>query len=238
MSSFAQSGLALAAALFVLPAGAPSAGEGPESAQGAILPVPGTYALDPPHTFVYFNAQHKVIGLVRGRFDKAAGTIVVSKDLAECGVDISIDASSLSTQNPIRDADVKGPDFFDAAKFPAITYRGKGIRRAGQAWVLDGTLRIRDVSQTVPLEFRFNGVAPAEPGKPERVGFHASAATQRAQFKMTRELLGEIGKVSKAPDVWIEIDAETLRPRRRSSDQSGLLVAGASFTCWPMNGST
>ena len=44
-------------------------------------------------------------------------------------------------------------------------------------------------------EFRFNGVAPAEPGKPERVGFHASAATQRAQFKMTRELLGEIGKV-------------------------------------------
>ena len=87
-------------------------------------------------------------------------------------------------------------------------------------------------------EFRFNGVAPAEPGKPERVGFHASAATQRAQFKMTRELLGEIGKVSKAPDVWIEIDAETLRPRRRSSDQSGLLVAGASFTCWPMNGST
>ena len=48
MSSFAQSGLALAAALFVLPAGAPSAGEGPESAQGAILPVPGTYALDPP----------------------------------------------------------------------------------------------------------------------------------------------------------------------------------------------
>ena len=48
MSSFAQSGLALAASLFVLPAGAPSAGEGPESAQGAILPVPGTYALDPP----------------------------------------------------------------------------------------------------------------------------------------------------------------------------------------------
>lgn len=60
-------------------------------------------------------------------------------------------------------------------------------------------------------EFRFNGVAPAEPGKPERVGFHAGAATQRAQFKMTRELLGEIGKVSKAPDVWIEIDAEALR---------------------------
>ena len=53
---------------------------------------------------------------------------------------------------------------------------------------------------------------PTSPGATLTMGgFHASAATQRAQFKMTRELLGEIGKVSKAPDVWIEIDAEALR---------------------------
>jgi hypothetical protein len=50
----------------------------------------------------------------RGRFDTTAGTVVVSSDPAQCSVDVSIDASSLSTQNGMRDADVKGPDFFDA----------------------------------------------------------------------------------------------------------------------------
>jgi polyisoprenoid-binding protein YceI len=180
------------------------------SGEGAALPAPGAYALDPPHTFVDFKAQHKVVGMVRGRFEKTAGAIIVAKDAAECSVDVTIDASSLSTQNAMRDADVKGPDFFDVAKSPAITYKGKGLRKAGRGWVIDGTLTIRGVSKTVPLEFRFNGVAPGQPGKPERVGFHATAAVQRAEFGMTRELLAEIGRESKDKDVWIEIDAEAL----------------------------
>ncbi len=177
----------------------------------ARLPAPGTYRLDPPHTFVYFSARHKVVGMVRGRFDATAGTAVVATDPAECTLDVAIEAQSLSTQNPMRDGDVKGPDFFDAAKFPRLTYRGKGIRAAGRGWSMDGTLTIRGVSKVVPLEFEFRGVAPAEAGKPERVGFHATAAVQRAEFGMTRELLAEIGKQSSAPDVWIEIDAEALR---------------------------
>jgi polyisoprenoid-binding protein YceI len=203
MSALASLGFAAAvgAAIAASAAGAEATGE---------LPPPGTYTLDPPHTFVYFDARHKVVGLVRGRFDKASGTVVVTKDPAECSVEVSIDSSSLSTQNPIRDADLKGPDFFDAAKFPAITYKGRGIHRQGSEWVLDGALTIRGVTRTVPLHFRFNGIAPGQPGKPQRLGFHAKAETQRAQFDMTRELLDEIGKVSKAPDVWIEIDTEAL----------------------------
>ncbi len=200
-----------AGALALLLAASAAGGSAAAGAAAAgALPAPGRYALDPPHTFVEFRAQHKVVGMVLGRFDKTAGTIVVSKNPADCSVDVSIDATSLSTQNPVRDADVKGPDFFDAAKFPTVTYQGKGIRKASQGWVMDGTLTIRGVGETVPVEFRFNGVAPAQPDKPDRLGFHAAAAVQRATFGMARELLAEIGKESKAPDVWIEIDVEAL----------------------------
>lgn len=205
MSAMASLGLAAA----VCGAIAASA-RGAAGGEAGELPPPGTYTLDPPHTFVYFDARHKVVGLVRGRFDKASGTVVVAKDPADCSVEVAIEAASLSTQNPNRDADVKGPDFFDAAKFPAITYKGRGIHKQGSEWVLDGELTIRGVARPVPLHFRFNGIAPAQPGKPQRLGFHATAATQRAQFNMTRELLDEIGKVSNAPDVWIEIDTEAL----------------------------
>lgn len=206
MSTFPEDRLARRGALALFIAASAAAGAG---AVGA-LPTPDTYALDPPHTFVDFKAQHKIIGMVRGRFDKTSGTIVVSRNPADCSLDVTIEAASLSTQNPIRDADLKGPDFFDAAKFPAITYKGKGIRKKGSGWVIEGTLTIRGVSKAVPLEFRFNGVAPAQPNKPDRLGFHATGAVQRAAFGMTRELLDEIGKESKAPDVWIEIDAEAL----------------------------
>jgi polyisoprenoid-binding protein YceI len=191
---------------------APNDPSGAHERRAPGLPPAGRYALDPPHTFVGFRARHKVVGIVRGRFDTTAGTVVVSSDPAQCSVDVSIDASSLSTQNAMRDADVKGPDFFDAARYPAVTYRGTGLRDAGGGrWFVDGTLTIRDVSKVVPLEFRFNGVAPVAPRSPARVGFHAQAAVQRAAFGMTRELLSEIGEASSEPDVWIEIDCEALK---------------------------
>jgi polyisoprenoid-binding protein YceI len=173
-------------------------------------PTAGIYAIDPVHTFVGFAAQHKVVGRVDGRFDKTTGTVTIATDPAAVSADVSIEAASITTQNSMRDDDLRGPDFFDAAKFPAIEYRGRGIRKAEDAWSLDGSLTIRGVSKSVPLSISFRGTAPAQPGKPSRVAFHATAAVKRADFGMTRELLDEIGAISDAPDVWISIDAELL----------------------------
>ncbi len=196
-------------------------GGGGRSAAGSVGSVPpaGVYSLDPPHTFVCFSAQHLVVGRVRGRFDKATGTITVAAVAAESSLDVSIDASSLSTQNSVRDKDLRGPDFFDAANFPAVQYHGRGIRKAGDGWVVDGSLTIRGITKPVPLSFTFRGTAPSQPGTPLRVAFHATAAVKRADFGMTRDLLDEIGAVSPSPDVWIEIDAELLAapPPGRSS---------------------
>jgi polyisoprenoid-binding protein YceI len=113
------------------------ASEGAQAAEGPAsdaLPAPGTYELDPPHTFIVWAAKHEVVGIIRGRFDKIAGTLVVTQDPSTCTVDVTIEAPSLSTQNPARDADLNGPAFFDAAKFRTITYRVAEFtarRRAG-----------------------------------------------------------------------------------------------------------
>jgi polyisoprenoid-binding protein YceI len=183
-----------------------------------IPPVPpeGTYALDPPHTFIHFSAKHKVVGIVDGRFDRATGTIAVSPDLDSCTVDVSIDAQSLSTQNSTRDEDLRGPDFFAASKYPAIEYHGRGVRKSGNGWVVEGKLKIRDVTRTVPLSFEYNGVAPAKAATPKRIAFHGTAAVKRGDFGMTRELLDEIGATSDSADVWIRIDAELLATARTS----------------------
>jgi polyisoprenoid-binding protein YceI len=174
------------------------------------LPAPGVYELDPPHTFVVWSAQHLMVGVVRGRFDKIAGTVVVAQDAAACTVDVTIDAPSVSTQNPLRDEDLRSPAFFDAARFPTITYRGRGIRRSATGWIMDGSLTIRGTTKVVPIEFTFRGVAPAQSGRPQRVGFHGHTDTRRAEFSMTRELADEVGPSAVSSDVGIELDAEAL----------------------------
>ena len=176
----------------------------------AALPDPGTYIVDPAHTFAYFGAMHHIVGLVRGRFDKVTGTISAAKDPADCTVDISIDTASIDTQVTRRDEDLRGPDFFDVKKFPAMTYRGRGIRKtADGAWVMDGSLTIRGVTKEVPLTFRFKGMFPDMPaGEPARASFHATAAVKRGDFGMTRDNLMELGPNPTGPDVEIQIDVE------------------------------
>ena len=174
------------------------------------LPVEGAYSIDPPHTFVEWTAQHQVVGRVHGRFDRTTGTVIIDDDLENCRLDISIDASSLSTQQDRRDDDLRGPDFFDTENYPTIAYHGRGIRKADDGWIVDGQLTIRDITRTVPLRFEFRGTAPDQTGRPSRIAFHGTAAVKRADFKMLRDLLKEIGTETESPDVWIEIDSELL----------------------------
>ncbi|HEV2643068.1 MAG TPA: YceI family protein [Candidatus Elarobacter sp.] len=174
------------------------------------LPAAGTYSLDPPHTFIYFAARHLVVGMVRGRFDRIGGTLVVATDPADRTLDETIDAVSLSTQNTTRDDDLRSGAFFDVANFPTATYRGRGIHRAGGGWLIDGVLAIRGVSQVVALTFTYNGTAAAVAGQPRRIAFQGTAALKRADFNMTRDLLSEIGVRSAAADVTLEINAEAL----------------------------
>jgi polyisoprenoid-binding protein YceI len=176
----------------------------------ATLPPAGTYNIDPVHSFAYFGAWHHIVGLVRGRFNKVTGTITATKDPADCAVDISIDTATIDTQFAKRDEDLRGPDFFDVKNFPAMTYRGRGIRRSADgAWVMDGSLTIRSVTKEVPLTFRFKGMFPdPQAGQPPRASFHATAAVKRGDFGMTRDNLMELGPNPTGPDVEIQIDVE------------------------------
>jgi len=198
-------------AFFLIASAAPSSHAGSGAGPSAHLrPAPGTYKIDQDHTFAYFAARHHVVGLVRGRFDKATGTINSSADPAGSSVDITIAAYSVSTQNTDRDDDLRSPAFFDVEKFPTLTYRGRGIRPiSANSWIMDGLLTIRGITKVVPLTFTFNGVFPdTKPGKAARAAFHATASAKRGDFGMTRDNLLELGSSFVGPDVEIEIDVE------------------------------
>jgi polyisoprenoid-binding protein YceI len=200
-------------------AGRPGAAAGKGNADAsAALPAPGTYQIDPVHSFVYFGAWHHIVGLVRGRFDNTTGTITVAQDPAASALDVTIDTFSLSTQFTERDDDLRGPDFFDVRKFPTMTYQGRGIRQASDGqWTMDGTLTIRGVGKVVPITFTFKGFFPDTPAnRPPRASFHATAATKRSDFGMNRDNKSELG-VPPAPgndvDIQIDIEADKVQPK-------------------------
>jgi polyisoprenoid-binding protein YceI len=185
----------------------------PAKTMAPALPAAGTYKADPNHSFVYFSAWHHVVGRVRGRFDKTTGTITAASDPADCAVDITIDTGTINTQNTERDDDLRSADFFDVKKFSTATYVGRGVRRAGSSWVMDGTLTIRGVSKVVPLTFTFRGLFPDTPaGKPAPASFQGMAETRRGDFGMTRDNLMELGQPpAPGSDVELEIDVEANR---------------------------
>ena len=181
-----------------------------KSVKAEALPAPGTYKIDPAHSFAYFSAWHHLVGRVRGRFDKVTGTITVSPDPSACSVDVTIDVSTISTQISKRDEDLRGDAYFDVKKFLTMTYQGRGIHRiSGDMWRMDGSLTMHGVTKIVPLTFKFNGTfSDTEPNEPTRVAFHGTAGLKRAAFDMgARDNASEVGD-STVPDVDIEIDVE------------------------------
>src|SRR6266404_3331075 len=82
------------------------------------------WRIDPAHTNAQFAVRHLMISTVRGRFGAVSGTVTIDEsNPARSTADITIDVSSIDTREPQRDAHLKSADFFDAARWPTMTFR-------------------------------------------------------------------------------------------------------------------
>jgi len=176
------------------------------------VPPTGTFEIDPVHTFVTFRAQHLVVGRVHGRFSGVAGTIDVADDVLQSGVNVTIDAESISTMFPARDDDLRSADYLNVTRFPVITFASRTLTELpAEQWIVSGDLTIRDTTRPVDVLFQFNGAIP-DPFGLLRVAFHATATISRSDFGLFTMLEGHSGNIHVARDVAIEIDVEATRP--------------------------
>lgn len=171
-----------------------------------------SWNIDAAHTGINFSVRHMVVSKVRGRFAKYSGTLQVDEDdLSRSVVEVIIDAASLETGVPDRDAHLLSTDFFDVEKFPELRYRSKRIERLDDArYRVIGDLTIRDVTREVPLDVEYGGRAK-DPWGNERVGFVAKASLDRKDFGLKWNQLLEAGGVLVGDRVDIDIELEAVR---------------------------
>jgi len=122
------------------------------------LTKPGTYNVDPAHTSLGFDIGHLGLSRVQGRFNKTSGTLNVDPtDLTKSSVSVTSLVDSIDTAVAPRDAHLKTADFFDAAKFPELTFKSTSIKKQGKGYVATGDLTMKGVTKTVKIPFKVYG---------------------------------------------------------------------------------
>jgi polyisoprenoid-binding protein YceI len=177
---------------------------------GVELPPAGVYQIDTVHTNVSFLARHLMVTRVRGKFGEFAGTIQVGESPEQSKVEATIQAASIDTGEPRRDAHLRSPDFLDVEKYPTITFKSTGlVHKGGSKFLLPGELTIRGVTKPVALEGEFEGVV-VHPQMGTRIGLSASGEIDREEWGMTYNAVLETGGFLVSKTVRLEIEAEAI----------------------------
>jgi polyisoprenoid-binding protein YceI len=168
-----------------------------------------TWAFDKSHSGIEFWVRHLMVSKVRGRFTRWDGQVELdAEDPRRSSVEVRIDASSIETGDAKRDAHLRSPDFFDAAKFPELVFKSRRVEPDGRGrYRVTGDLTLRDVTREVTLEVEDLGRVRDMRGG-ERAGFSAKTAIDRKQFGLGWNVVLETGGVLVGDQINIELELE------------------------------
>jgi polyisoprenoid-binding protein YceI len=184
-----------------------AAGPGGQAPEGWVA---GTWTIDPAHTNVSFVARH-LMTRVRGTFSEVSGQIVTAAEPSRSSVAAGIAVASVSTGVQMRDNHLRSADFFEADRYPHMTYTSNGLREADGSWVLAGELTIRDVTRPVDLAVEFLGSDPDGLQGEPRIGFSAEGTISRRDFGISFGLAADGSKIVVADKIGISLDVQAFR---------------------------
>lgn len=143
-----------------------------------------TWKQDKAHSRLGFSVTHLGISEQTGNIKNFDVTIKAEKaDFSDAVVELSADVSSISTGMDMRDNHLKSPDFFDAAKYPTLTYTSTGITSAGaNKYKLTGNLTMHGVTKPVTLDLLFKGTTTNPMSKAPTSGFQVTGVIKRTDF--------------------------------------------------------
>lgn len=152
------------------------------------------YALDQAHFSVVFSVSHMGRSYTYGMFRQANAQVVLDRDdPANTRFRMAIKADSIDTNNVKRDTHLTGPDFFDTASFPDITFESTAVvldsrPQQGIVYQVTGNLMMHGVTRQVTFPVQLLGEGPGPDGRGHYAGFLTQTELKRSDFGMNKFL--------------------------------------------------
>src|SRR5687768_4688421 len=153
-----------------------------------------TWKIDNAHTQVNFSAKHMMVTNVRGTFHDVDGTIELDEnDPTRSRGEFRVSAASVDTNFAARDTPLRSPDFFDAERFPGITFASTRVEQVGDdRFTVTGDLTIREVTKPLTFDVTLEGIVPGMSGA-RHAGLSATAKVVRADWDLNWNVALEQG---------------------------------------------
>lgn len=170
------------------------------------------WVLDPTHSEIHFKVKHLMITTVTGSFKNfTAAAETDSEDFSNAAISFSADTGSVDSGNEQRDGHLKSADFFDADKFPKLSFASTGYTKKGDdEFTLTGDLTIKDVTKPVTLTVEFGGVAK-DPWGNTKAGFTLSGKINRKDFGLNWNAVTEAGGLLVSEEVKISAEIQLVK---------------------------
>jgi polyisoprenoid-binding protein YceI len=141
------------------------------------------YKIDATHSSINYSLRH-VLSKYTSSFTKLDGEIAVDRDnLEKSTVTATINVAALTTDSEGRDKHIKGPDFFDVAKFPNATFKSKSWKKTGEnTFDITGDLTIKDITKEVVLKTTLLGFGPGMGPGTLLSGWEATTTIKKSDF--------------------------------------------------------
>lgn len=146
------------------------------------------YKIDPVHSSVTFKISHLGLSWVHGRFDTAAGNFTIDpSDPGKCTFELTVQASSVDTNNKQRDEHLRSPDFFNVKQFPVLSFKSTAVKQTGTGYEVTGDLTMHGVTKSISLPL-VGGRTAAFPPSVQRTGYSTELVLKRSEFGMDKML--------------------------------------------------
>ena len=171
------------------------------------------FDVDWPHSAVEFSVRFMGLSRVRGAFGEFGGTLMYdATDLTKSSVFIVISTASINTNVRSRDKDLKSPNFFDAEKFPRITFRSTAVEKGADGLALRGPLTMHGVTREVVIPFKQLHPLSSDAWGNQRVGFVGGLTVSRKEYGILGTAFWnsefDPGRMSISDEVEIELTLE------------------------------
>jgi polyisoprenoid-binding protein YceI len=172
-----------------------------------------TWNVDPAHATAEFKVKHMMIANVKGHFSKVTGVLHHAEgDPTKSSVEALIEAASIETREPQRDAHLKSADFLHVEKFPSLSFKSSDIKVVGEGELkVDGDLTIRGVTRKVTFEVAGPTPPTKDPWGNTRIAVSATTKINRKDFGLTWNAALETGGILVGDQVTITLDVEFVK---------------------------